>query len=290
MSEIPLVEAAAAEPMVRRASVPIYDSARRAPRAVEELTEAWRYRDLVVQLVRRDIVSRYKRSVLGVAWTMLNPLGTTVVMTIVFSRVFGRTEAYPAYVLSGLVAWHFYAQTTVAAMRELVWGSALLHRIYIPKSVFALAALGTGTVNLLLSLVPVVVVGVLTGVRFGPSLLFVPISFLLLTAFTLGVSLLLSTVAAYFADVAEMYNIALLAWMYLTPIIYPEDIISSSFRWWLFNLNPMYHLVKLFRQPLYYGQWPSPARLASAMGISLIALAIGWIAFARKADDFAYRV
>jgi ABC-2 type transport system permease protein len=291
MSDAPLTGVARrAGVAAERNSVPVYDSARRPPAMVEELVELWRYRDLVVQLVRRDIVSRYKRSVLGVAWTMLNPLGTTLVTAIVFSQVFGRTEGYPAYVLSGLVVWHFFAQTTLAAMRQLVWGSALLHRIYMPKTSFAVSAVGTGLVNLLLGLIPLFAVIVAMGIPLRPAILFLPVSCLLLAAFALGVSLLLSSVAALFADVAEMYEIAILIWMYLTPIIYPEEIIPDAYRWWLFNLNPMYHLVKLFRLPLYFGQWPSPARLGSAAVVALVALAVGWIVFTRKADEFAYRI
>lgn len=272
------------------AEVTIYDSACRPPAPLEELQEAWRYRDLIVQLVRRDIVSRYKRSVFGVAWTMLNPLGMTLVMTIAFSRLFKAVPSYPTYALTGLVVWNFFSQSTVAAMRQLVWGGNLIQRIYIPKTLFALSAVGTGLVNLMLGLVPLAIVMLVTGVRPQISALFLPISILLLAALALGVGLLLSAIAVYFTDVAEMFQIALTAWMYLTPVVYPEEIIPESFRWWLFNLNPMYHLIKLFRLPLYFGQWPSPARLASAAAVALLTLAVGWIVFTKKADDFAYHI
>jgi len=270
--------------------VPVYDSARRPPAMLEELKAAWRYRDLVVQLVRRDVVARYKRSLLGVAWTMLNPLGTMVVLTIAFSQVFGATRSYPGYLLVGLLAWNFFAQTTVAAMRQLVWGGSLLQRIYVPKTLFTISAVGTGLVNLLLSLVPLAAVMLVTGLPIQPAVLFLPLSILLLAAFALGVGLLLSTAAVYFPDVIDMYEIGLTAWMYLTPVIYPEEIIPESFRFWFLNLNPAYHLIKLFRQPLYYGMWPTPTRLACAAFVGLGALAVGWLVFTRRADDFAYRI
>mgnify|MGYP003865032787 CR=1 FL=1 len=189
----------------------VYDSARRPPAALEELVQLWRYRDLIVQLVRRDVVTRYKRSVLGVAWTMLNPLGTMLVLTVAFSQLFARTRAYPAYVLSGLIAWNFFAQSTVAAMRQLLWGGSLLHRIYMPKTAFAVSAIGTGVVNFCLALVPLFLVALGLGVVPRLPILFLPISLLLLVGFALGVGLLLSTLAAYFADVADMYEIALTA-------------------------------------------------------------------------------
>ena len=116
----------------------IYDSARRGSLALEELRGAFRYRDLIYQLVQRDIIARYKRSVLGIAWTLLNPLGMMVILTIVFSQLFNSVKGYPIYLLCGLLAWTFFAQTTTSSMQQMVWGSALLHRIYMPRTVFAL--------------------------------------------------------------------------------------------------------------------------------------------------------
>ena len=202
---------------------PIYDSLKRGPVALEELRGLIRYRDLIYQLVRRDIVSRYKRSALGIAWTMLNPLGMMVILTVVFSQLFRQVEGYPAYVLSGLVAWNFFSQTTSAAMTQMVWGSTLLHRIYLPRTSFVVSAVGTGLVNFLLSLVPLFLIAILVGLPLRWTIAFLPVSILLLTAFSLGVGLLFSAWAIYFPDVAEMYQILLIAWLYLTPIIYPED-------------------------------------------------------------------
>ena len=99
-------------------AVQLYDSARRPMPALEELVALWAYRDLVVQLVRRDLVARYKRSVLGVLWTLLNPLGTMAILVVVFSRAFGADWTYPAYVLAGLMGWNFFAQTTLGAARD----------------------------------------------------------------------------------------------------------------------------------------------------------------------------
>lgn len=269
---------------------PIYDTANRGPAAIEELRELWRYQNLVAQLVRRDILTRYKRSVLGVAWTMLNPLGTMLVLTVVFSFAFGTGPGYAAYVLSGLLAWNFFSQTTTAAISHLVWGGGLLHRIYVPPTAFALAAIGTGLVNLFLSLVPMLVVMLVTHTPIRPTVLFIPLPILFLALFALGVGLLLSTAAVFFPDVAEMYQIVLTAWMYLTPIIYPESILPPLAQVWLPRLNPLYPLVQLFRLPLFDGRLPTLAEFWPAALVSLLALAIGWLAFTRKTDEFAYRL
>jgi ABC-type polysaccharide/polyol phosphate export permease len=257
---------------------------------IEELVQAIRYRDLIKQLIRRDVLTRYKRSLLGVAWTMLTPLGMMIILSLAFSGLFGEMRAYPVYVLSGLIAWNFFAQATTSAMTHLTWGGALIHRIYIPRTVFAIASVGTGLVNLVLSLIPFALVTVITGSPLRPTALLLPVSILLLALFTLGLGLLLSTMAVYFPDVVEMYQIVLLGWMYLTPIIYPETIVPHTYRWLMFDLNPMYHLIQMFRLPLYDGIWPNPARLASAAAIALVTVAIGWTVFTRKADELSYRV
>ena len=271
-------------------SLPVYDSARQGSAALDELREVIRYRDLVFQMARRDILTRYKRSVLGFAWTMLNPLGTMLILTIAFSRAFGATQGYAAYLLSGLIAWTFFAQTTNAAISHLVWGGGLLHRIYVPRTVFAISAIGTGMVNLCLSILPVLVVMLVTGVTIRWTLLFVPVSMLLLALFALGVGLLVSAVAVYFTDVAEMYQIVLTAWMYLTPIIYPESILPETYRLWITRLNPMYHLVRLFRMPIYEGRLPDFSEIMLAAAISLGMLVVSWFIFTKKADEFAYRI
>jgi len=267
----------------------IYDSTKRGSPALEELRGIFQYRDLIYQLVRRDIVTRYKRSALGIAWTMLQPLGMMVIMTIVFSNLFRTVEGYPSYVLSGLIAWTFFSQTTTAAIHQVVWGGILFRRIYLPHTAFAVSAISTGLVNLVISLVPLVVILLVTGRPLHWSMLFLPVAMILLAAFALGVGLILSTLAIYFPDVAEMYQIILVAWMYMTPIIYPEEIFPETYRFWITNLNPMYHLVEIFRTPIYDGSLPAWNQLAIA-GISAISvLLVGWLFFSKKADDFAYQ-
>src|SRR5690554_3041515 len=122
----------------------VYDSSRRGHLAIDELREVIRYRSLIFQLVRRDVLTRYKRSVLGVAWTMLNPLGMMVVLTVAFSQIFRfDVPNYAAYVLSGLLVWNFFSQTTTASMVSLIWGGELFKRIYLPRAVFAVSSMGT---------------------------------------------------------------------------------------------------------------------------------------------------
>jgi len=268
-----------------------YDSSRRGLLALDELREVLRYRNLFYQFVRRDIVTRYKRSVLGVAWTMLNPLGMMLVLTIAFSQIFRfNTPNYPAYVLSGLLVWNFFAQTTTMSMTTLVWGGGLFKRIYMPRSIFALSSMGTGLVNLVLALAPMLLIMLVTGTPIRWTFLFLPIPILFLVMFALGVGLMLSTVAVYFPDVSEMYQIILTAWMYLTPIIYPATMLPERLRFWLEWFNPMYRIVQLFRLPLYDGRLPTWAEFWPTMILSLAFCVTGWMVFTRKSDEFAYRL
>ena len=266
-----------------------YDSEKRTSPALEELKDIVKYRDLIFQLVRRDIVARYKRSVLGIAWTMLQPLGMMVVLTIVFSQLFGRVEGYAAYLLSGLIAWTFFAQTTTGAIFQSVWGGALMQRIYIPQTVFSVASIGTGVVNLSLSLVPLLLILLILRRPLTWAALFLPIAILSLTAFALGIGLLLSSLAVRFPDIAELYQIILQAWMYLTPILYPSDILPSAYRKWLLYFNPMYYQVLMFRVPLYDGVLPSLPLVLIGIGIALGTLVLGWVYFSYQADKFAYQ-
>jgi len=269
---------------------PVYDSASYRVSAISELKELGNYRYLLGQLIRRDILTRYKRSVLGVAWTMLNPLGTMLILTFVFSNFFkSAIPHYPVYILSGLLVWNFFSQGTNASISGLVWGGSLLKRIYIPSTVFGVSAIGTALVNLILSFVPLVIVMLIDGAPFYWSMLFLPISILLLTAFTLGLGLFISSMAVFFPDVAEMYQVLLTAWMYLTPIIYPEDLISAK---WLpyYKINPMYWMVKMFRLPVFEGRLPNLQEFLPALAWAVGMLVVGWVYFTSKSEEYAYRV
>lgn len=270
-------------------TVPVYDSARRGLPAIEELRELIHYRNLILQTVRRNLVVRYKRSVLGIAWTMLNPLGTTIILTFVFSNVFGGASQYAPYVLSGLLCWSFFSQTTSDSMANLIWGEGLLRRIYVPRTVFAVSAIGTGLINLAIGLVPLLVVMLFSGMIPQACALLLPVPTLFLAMFSLGVGLLFSTAAVYFADIVSMYGIALTAWMYMSPVIYTMDRLPQQYAW-ILKLNPMFYLINLFREPIYYSQVPTVSEFLIAGAIATVTLVVGWWVFTAKSDEFAYRV
>jgi ABC-type polysaccharide/polyol phosphate export permease len=174
-------------------------------------------------------------------------------------------------------------------MSGLMWGSGLMKQIYVPRTIFGVSAIGTALVNQLLSLIPLFIVILTTRSPLYLTLFFLPVAMILLAFFTLGVGLILSTLSTYFPDVSEMYQILLTAWLYLTPIIYPETIIPENLIG-VYRLNPMYHMVKMFRLSIYEGRLPLLTEILPALGWAVGMLVLGWLFFTSKSDEYAYRI
>jgi ABC-type polysaccharide/polyol phosphate export permease len=267
-----------------------YDSSRARATILGEVREIYRYRDFLKLLVARTIKSRYKRSALGVAWTLLNPLVNMVVMTIAFSTAFRMAiPHYPVYLLVGLTAWNFFSQSTAYAMGQLLWGGGLIKRVHLPPTIFAVACIANGLVNLVLALVPLLVIMLVLGQPLYATWWFFPIAVLILAVFSLGVALLVSSLSVLFQDVVDMYNLLLQAWFFLTPIIYPRSIVGPRYAW-ILELNPMYYMIEIVRRPIFEGRLPDAATLLVAIGLAVGALLIGAWWFTRKADELAYRI
>lgn len=266
-------------------ALPVYDSADRGSRLLREAKALWQYRGLVHELVIRDIKVRYKRSVLGVAWTMLAPLLNMVALTLVFSAILRQQiRNYPVFFLTGSIIWTFFSQTTSGASQTQD-SNELAKRIYVPRSVFVASAIGVGLVNLVLSLVPLVLLLVATGFPLHATWAFLPVSVLIVMLFAAGVALLLYTLASRFSDVREMYLVLVQTWFFLTPIVYHPSIVPPKYRFALW-LNPMYYLVQTFRRPIYDGIIPSPGFVGASLAFSVAIFVTGWIYFVHRADTF----
>jgi ABC-type polysaccharide/polyol phosphate export permease len=267
-----------------------YDSSALVLAPIQEIRELWRYRDLLWLLILNSIKTRYKRSVLGVVWTLLNPLLNMLVLSIAFSALFRfDVQNYPVYILVGLLTWNFFSQTVTQAMHTLVWGSNLLKRIYLPRSIFSISVLGNGLMNLGLAFIPLLLIMVGMHHPISWTLLLVPLAVFLLALFTLGLALLLSTLAVFFTDIVDLFNIVVSAWFYLTPIIYPLDIIPPSLKVYL-RWNPMTVFVDLFHSLIYEGQVPDLFNSGLAAGLAFGMALLGWWVFTRKSDEFTYRI
>ena len=296
-----------------RQSVPAttYDSARTQLQAVVEAREVFRYRSLIRNLVSRDLKVRYKRSALGFVWVTLNPLLTTIVLSIAFSFLFGKSQpSYPVFVLGGLIIWGLFAQGSVAAMGNLVGNGSTLRRMYIPPSVFVISAVGSALVNLVFTIVPFFLIALALRAPLGWTWIYVLVACIQVTLFTLGMGLIVSTMVVFFNDVYEMYMVLLTAFNYLTPVFYPIRILPL----WLQRLevyNPMYLYVSAAQRAVVGttltvgGQIvngvivggttvtlppsiPDVKTQLAAWASALLVLAIGWLLFTRTEGKFAY--
>jgi len=259
-------------------------------RAWDEIHDLAAHANLLIELVHRDLTVRYKRSIFGFLWTLLHPLLLMAIFTVVFSHLFRReTPHYETYFLSAYIAWNFFSQTVTNAMASVAWNGPLMKRVRVPRSIFTLSSIVSGLVNLVLSMLALLVIMLIVRAPLFPSLLFVPISLLIVGIFTLGVSLTLTALSVFFADVREMVQAGLPALLYMTPVIYPVSIVPASFRW-IVDWNPLTYLIEIVRAPIYDGHLPDPRTTIAALAISLISLLSGWLIFRRLAPSFEGRL
>lgn len=247
----------------------------------------FRYRDLLAQLVSRDIKLKYRRSVLGYLWSVLNPLMTMAVMTIVFSTMFQRgIENYPVYLLSGNILFSFMRECTSHGIFSITGNASLLKKTYVPKYIFTLSKVTSDLVNLGFSFCALIVVMLVTKTHFSLNIFLCLIPVIELYIFSLGLSLFLAQAAVFFRDVQYIWNPIALAWMYMTPIFYPIDALPAKLSWIISHLNPMYYYIQTFRQVVMYSQLPDWTLIWRGAIIAIVMLLIGLWSFARAKDKF----
>jgi ABC-type polysaccharide/polyol phosphate export permease len=271
-------------------AAPTYDSSRPRRLIFDEIRELIEYKDLVRNLVRRNVTSRYKRSVLGILWTLLDPLFTMIVMAIVFGALFQTAvPRFSLFLLSGIVIWNFISQSSTQAIADLMYGGSLMNQVYMPRSVYAFAAIGTGLANLGFAMIPLGLIMFVTGTPISWALLFLPVSLLIVSMFTLGVGLLMSGFSVFFADVLNIHTILLQLLMWLSGIFYTLEALPEHMRT-IIALVPTYHMVTIFRTPIYAGELPPIGSILYAGSFAIIFFVAGFWTFMRLSDAIAYRV
>ena len=251
-----------------------------------------KYMFLLQQLVSRDFKVKYKRSILGVLWSLLYPLLTMAVMAIVFSNVFKFSTpgvSYLAYLLSGLVMFNYFSEASNLAMSSVVANFSLLNKIYIPKYIFPLSKCLFVGINFLLTLIPLYVVLFATGTGVNIYHIFLPYAYLCLFMFTLGMGFILSAVSVFLRDMFYIYGIVIMMWTYLTPIMYDISTISPTLQPFL-KLNPLYHYINFAREIILYGRIPQPFTWLTCIASAVIVLIIGVVVFKKTQDKFIYYV
>jgi ABC-type polysaccharide/polyol phosphate export permease len=257
---------------------------------IRKLVEIFRYRELLKSLVVNDLRLRYRRSVLGFLWTMLNPLLMMLVLTLVFSTVMRfNTKDYSVLLLAGLLPWIFLTQSINNALGSVVGKGSLLRKVYIPKAIIPLSAVLASLVNFVLSFIPFLLLVVIMGRPLNGSLLMVPIAMLLMALFTTGLAYVFACLNVFFRDFTHMTEVIIQAWFYASPIIYTLDMVPERYRQ-AFAWNPMAYLVSCFRAPLYDGVMPTSQTLLVASLVAVGSFALGFLIFTRFERDFILHV
>ena len=234
---------------------------------------------LLRQLVKRDLTSKYKDSVLGILWSFFNPLLIMLVFTAIFSMLFGRNiENFPVYFLSGRIIYDFYNSATKGAMRSMKQNAALLKKIYVPKYMFTVSSVCYEFVNFLISFVILFGVMLITGAQFHLTSIFAVIPIILLVILIFGAGLILAVCNTYFSDIGYLYDVFGLILMYASALFYPIEIVPAKVQM-IFTLNPIYCAISCFRQCVVYGVLPNTSTLLYLATFAFTLLGIGVLLF-----------
>ena len=248
------------------------------------------YKNLLKELVRRDVKTKYRRSVLGMLWSVLNPLGMMIIMSIVFSHVFrSNIVNFPVYLMCGQIMFNFYNEASTVAMSSILGNAALIKKVYVPKYLFPVSKVCSCFVNLVTSFIALVIVIVATGTKLSWTALLVFIPVIYVFVFSLGMGLMLSALVVTFRDLQHRYGVLITAWMYMTPIFYPVDMLPG----WvadLVRLNPLANFIEMFRDVILYNIIPSGILQAKCIISCVAALVLGLWVFYKQQDTFILKV
>lgn len=245
-----------------------------------------RYGFLTKQLVSRDFKVKYKRSVLGVGWSILNPLLTMLVQYIVFSTLFSNgTKNYPVYLLTGVVFFSFFNDAINMGMTSIVTNAALIKKVYMPKYIYPVSRVLSSLINLGTSMIPLVAVMLLTKTWPRPAMLLLLFDILCLVIFVTGMSLILSTCMTFFQDTLFLWSVASMIWMYMTPIFYMDTIIPEKFLH-IYHMNPLYQYINFARICIIDGVSPGPMAYLWCMLSALVVFVIGVTVFRKNQNRF----
>ena len=270
-------------------------------RLIARLQELLRYRELIRNLVVSDLKARYKNSVLGFVWSLLNPLAMMLVFTVVFGVLWPNRQVdnYPIFLLCGLLPWNFFAISVTSSLISVVANGNLVKKVYFPREVLPIAAVLAQLVNFLLAFLVLFVALLIFRANFSPWLWSLPLIILIQTAFTIGIGLFLSTLHVFYRDTRMVMEVVMLAWFFLTPVFYSIQQLPATYtvlgmeldvRRIAYILNPMASLINVYRDLLYYGYRTDPDFFIRTTLTALVVLVFGYWFFVRYSDRFGEEV
>ncbi|MDB8710494.1 ABC transporter permease [Mediterraneibacter gnavus] len=249
-----------------------------------------KFQPLLAELVARDIKIKYRRSVLGVLWTLLNPLFMMIILSVVFSSIFKfDIENFPLYILSGQLIFNFFNDATTSSMTSIIGSAALIKKVYVPKYLFVIARVFSSFINLMASLVALMLVMVAMRAELHWTVIFSVIPLTMIILFSLGVGMLLAALTVKFRDIMHLYSVFTTGLLYLTPVIYPMSILPESVRV-IVNINPLTNMVQMFRDVMFYNTLPSFSAVVLGIAEVAIALVLGTYVFYKNQDEFILNI
>ena len=247
----------------------------------------YKYRFLLQNLIQRDIKVKYRRSTLGILWSVLNPLMMMCVLTLVFSYFFRfEIENYPVYILSGQLLFTYFTDSTSMAMESVIGYAPLIKKVYVPKYIFPLEKSCFGFINMCFSLIALIIVMFITGAPFHPTFFLAIYPMITLFVFCLGVGLFLSSSAIFFRDIIHLWSVFTTALMYASAVFYPVSILDNTPMQFIINLNPLYWYIDAFRQVVLDGQMFSFNHIFICALCAVIAMIVGCYTFKKGQDSF----
>ncbi|MGI5850358.1 MAG: ABC transporter permease [Christensenellales bacterium] len=255
------------------------------------IVNLYKFRDLLTQLIARDIKMKYRRSFLGYLWSVLSPLLIMLVQALVFSMMFKRNIQYfPAYLIAGNVLFNYMRESSGHSIVSITGNAALLKKTYVPKYVFTLSRVTSDFINMFFSFGALILVLIFTGVPFTwyALLFFIPV--IEIYIFCVGLGMFLSQMAVFFRDIQYIWGVVTTAWMYLTPLFYDIEFLPKTMQWIIVRFNPLYYYITQFRDLVVYGRMPSSLQILFGGLISVLMLAIGIWRFLRSKDKFILHI
>ena len=254
------------------------------------VSESRQYRDVLWQLVRQFLTLRYRRTLLGYVWTLINPLLMMMVTAVVFATLFKLDLAsYTVFLFAGLVPWNFFSMSVTQSCSSFIQNEGLIKKIYLPKVIFPLSLVLGMLIDSMLSMAALSVIILPFGGEISPALLFLPVAYALLFVFAFGVSLLMSVATVFFRDLQYVIAVLMQAWFFLTPVMYRHEALTGKVAW-VVALNPMASFIELFRAPLLHGQLPSLHALGVSVAVALVSFVIGFWTLAAQEKNIVFRL
>lgn len=246
-----------------------------------------KYKNLLYELIKKNIKLKYRRSYLGILWTLIEPLLTMIVLTFVFGTLLDRgNKEFPVYVLTGRLLYSFFQSATKAGLKSVSGNASMIKKVYVPKYIYVFSSVISNFVIFLISLIVLIGVGIVLDVKPTIYLLQAFIPLIILFVMTLGISLILATLSVFFRDMEYIWGVVTMLIMYACAIFYPVDKIISSGKGWVFNINPVYMCIANFRNTVLYGIPMDMQYFVVSSVIALALLAIGSYVFYKNQDKF----